>query len=186
MQLRGISLRLLSCLLILLFHNLELKVWIDKITVAGLFPVAAGVTVIPVATQAFSTSPFLFSNELVSGERRRACYVPSLQGGCPTFSLSGDNTGSIYLTLPEALHSWIFSNFSFPSHSVSLHKSAWEGWWRIHPFSFSGSCSLLPLSASIMTSSVRWTAFSFLPSFCETIRTAFEDGETPSTSWRTS
>ena len=88
-----------------LFQNLELKSSIDKITAVGFFPVAVGITIIPVATPAFSTSPILLSNGLVSGERWRVCSVPAVQGGGPPFYLYGDNTGSISLTFPEALPS---------------------------------------------------------------------------------
>ena len=88
-----------------LFHNLELKSSIDKITAAGFFPVAAGVTIIPIATQALSNSPFLLSNSLVSGEIRREFYVSAVQERGTPVSLSGDNTGSIYLTFPDALPS---------------------------------------------------------------------------------
>ena len=111
-----------------LFQNLELKGSIDDITAAGLFPVVERITIIPVATRAFSTSPYLLSNVLVSLKRRIACSVPAVLGGGPPFYLSGDNTGSISLTFPEALPSWMFSTFSFSSHSVSLRRSALEGW----------------------------------------------------------
>ena len=75
---------------------------------------------------------FLLSNGLVSGERRRGCSVPAVQGSGLPFYFLNNNTGSIYLTFPEALPSWMFGTFSPPSHSVSLHKYAWEGWWRIN------------------------------------------------------
>ena len=162
-----------------LFHNLELKGSIDKITAAGFFPIAAGVTIIPIATRDLSTSPFLLSNGLVSGKRRRACYIPAVQGGGPPLSFSGGNNVSIYLTLLEALPSWMFGTFSLPSHYVSLQKSAWEVWWRINLFSFSRSCYFLPPYAPIMTFSVRWIGFSFIYSFYETSITDFEEGAIP-------
>ena len=140
----------------------------------------------PCRNAIFFDLSILLSNVLVPGEQRRAFSVPAVQGGGTPSPFYNYNNGSIPLSFPEALPSWMFGTFSFPSYSVSLHKSTWEGWWRINLFFFSVSWFLLLLSASIRTSSFLWIAFIFLSSLCDTRRTDFEEGAIPSPSYKPS